>query len=280
MIGSVSFANPPLKIDNIKPIGRLTYFQSNAEFSYYLPTAFNTDFTCIPQGDKKARCMLNIVNDLSDDESKALEKLGSSNALSDLSYNVVNAIDESIVTSATLPEFQANKVIFTKTLRLSPAPYVMTSFIIPKERLTDFKKAYQTTGLGKYVVKVDMKASDTSFYLSIKNSKTLKEKLTAIEGKDIAFWNLIPTIKGLLTDLEIRSINYEDPKASTVDILKVRYFEKVGIGRYQVRMESVNHISDEEEVYQDDTKEYPYQCEIVTEIKENSVPNTKCESQK
>jgi hypothetical protein len=233
----------------------------------------------MPQGDKKVRCTLNIVNDLSDDESKAIEKLGPSNALSDLSYNVVTSIDEYVVTNTMLPEFQANKVILTKTLRLSPAPYVMTSFAIAKERLTDFKKSYQTTGLGEYVVKVDMKASDTNFYLSVKNSKALKEKLSALEGKSISYWNLSSTIKGLLTDLEISSVGYEDPKTIITDIFRVKYFERVGIGRYKVRIESVNHISDDEEIYQDDTKEYPYQCEVVTLLKENATPITKCGSQ-
>lgn len=279
MAGLNAIANPPLKVDNIRPVGRLTFFKSAAEFSYYLPTAFNTEFSCIPQGDKKARCALNIINDLSESESKGLEQLGPSTSLSDLSYNVVSFIDERIEAGASFTEFQGSKTLFTKTLRLGPAPYVMTSFVIPKERLEEYKKAYQTNGLGEYVVKVGMKASDTNFYLSVKNGKTLKDKLMVLEDKTILYWDLNKTVKNLLKDLKISSVGYEDPSVIIAETFRARYFEKVGIGQYKVRVESVKHISDDEEIYQDDTQEYPYECEVSTTIKENAIPQTKCGSQ-
>lgn len=276
-LGSICFANPPLRVNNQKTLGRLTYFQSNDEFSYFLPSAFNPELECLPQGDKKFRCVLKIINDLNTTESKLLEDIGPSNALSDLSYNIVTDIEEVLTPIDTLTEIQSSKIIYTKTLRLSPAPYVLTSFVLTKDKGNAVLNAFKTSGVGTYKVRVALNASDTSFYLAIKNTKELRERLLALDGKKIKSWNIKDVLKEVLDGLKIVTIGYEDPKSNLVDILRVKYFSKTGVSTYQVRTDIVRNISDTEEIYLDDTTDgNPYQCDVTLLLKENAIPTTKC----
>lgn len=277
ILGSLCYANPPLRIGNQKTLGRLTYFQSNEEFSYFLPSAFNPELECLPQGDKKLRCVLKIINDLNSSESKLLEEIGPSTALSDLSYNIVTSIDELLTPIEALTEIQASKIMYTKTLRLSPAPYVLTSFVLTKEKGISILNSFKTSGIGSYKVKINLNASDTSFYLAIKNTKELRERLLTLEGRKIKSWNISTVLKELLNGLEIKAIGYDDPKSILIDILRVKYFSKTGVATYQVRTDMVRDINDVVEVYLDDTTDgNPYLCEVILILKENALPTTKC----
>lgn len=271
-----AIANPPLKVDKIKRIGRLTYFQNIFDYSYYLPTAFAVDFSCLPQGQKKSHCLLKIFNNLTEDEEKLINTQGDSEVLSNLSYAIVGSIDETLNYTNSLTDLNQVKVIYNKTLQLSPAPYVMTGFSIAKEKADELIKLFNSTGFGTYNVKVEMTASDTGFYLSIMNSKLLKDKLLQLEDTKVRYWNLSETISEIANQLEIKSIGFEKPKISVFDKIKSKYFEKTGIATYRIKSSVVRNIDDNEEIFEDDTTTNPYTCTSTLNLQNNAQPVTKC----
>lgn len=281
MIPSYGFANPPLKVDQIESLGRLTYFKNQAEFSYYLPSAFHNDMECNPQGNQKYRCILRIYNELNAQELDQLRNAGPSNALSDLSYKIVNGINESLDLKSEIIEKSSEKSIFTKTLRLSEAPYVLSSFLLEKRKLESFMDAYRNTSLGQFKVKVDLNSSETSFYLSIKNARTLKNKLLSLERKRIKANSLNTIIENMVTELDVEAKGFRDPRPLLQEIIKVKYFQAVstfGESRYQLRQNLAHQIKSETETLLDDTTENnPFTCEVTLEIHENAQPTTQCQ---
>lgn len=273
----LAWANPPLKIDQIEPIGRLTFFRNNTDFSYYLPAAFHSELECLPQGSNKTRCLLRIINDLNKDEIQKLHEAGSSTALSHLSYNIVNNIHENFELQPELINPSTEKVIYTKTLMLSEAPYVIASFILENQQKDQFMEAYQNSKVGVYKVKVDLVATETKFYLSLKDTKELRKRLLKLEGKKIKPLSLSSIIKKILSDLKIDSQGFEDPIGQLAEILQLKYFEKIDASKYRILIDEVNAIQDGGELFLDDTTHNnPYFCEITLDLKLNALPTTRC----
>lgn len=276
---SLGFANPPLKVDQVESVGRLTFFKNNTDFSYYLPAAFHSELECLPQGSSKSRCLLRVINDLNKEEVQQLHEAGSSTAINDLSYGIVNGIHEHLeLQSALLNKNKSSeKVVYTKTLHLSEAPYVLASFVLDSNQKDAFVEAYQNSTIGAFKVKVDLTATETLFYLAVKDSKELRKRLLKLEGKKIKSWSLSAVIKKILSDLNIEAKGFEEPSSQLVEILQLKYFEKIEASKYQVLVEEVKAIQDEEElILNDTTQDNPYFCEITLDLKQNALPITHC----
>jgi len=274
---SFALANPPLTIDQMKPLGRLTFFESNYEYSYYLPSAFRSELECLPQGSKKYRCFLRIINELNKNELILLSRVGPSNALSDLSYNIVNGIQERMTLKPEFTDPLNEKSIFTKTLRLSDAPYVLSSFLLDNEKAQLLMGTYSKSSLGIYTVSIDLNVTETNFFLSITNSTELKIRLLELEGKRIKSTSINSEIEKLLNNLIIESKGFQNPKTMIYEIILMKFFTKIEGSKYLVKMNEVSQIKDRNLLLLDDsTINNPFLCEINLELNESAIPATYC----
>jgi hypothetical protein len=274
VLGTIANALEPLRVDNIKTVGRLTYFQAEGEYSYVLPSGFNTTLECESLG-QKTQCLFYLYNNINDDEQKHISLIGPAIALSPL-HNVVSKVEENIKSSSIDTNF--DKIKLLNTMVVSPAPYAMMRFVVTKERGLELQNLYKTTGLGKFNQKVTLRVTDTDFFLGIKDGHEFKNKLLDLDGKNIRSWNLRSTIQDIIKDLAIVSKGYSETERTTLIVEKVMavYFKKTGFATYQIKTDIVRNI-DDSVIFIDDTQGgLPYQCEVSLEIKENAKPITKC----
>lgn len=274
IFGTIASALEPLRVDNIKSAGRLTYFQADGEYSYVLPSGFNTTLECESLG-QKTQCLFYLYNNISDDEQKQINLIGPAIALSPL-HNVVSKVEENIKSNNI--DINFDKIKLLNTMVVSPAPYAMTRFVVSKDRGIELQNLYKTTGIGKFTQKVSLRVTETDFFLGFNDGHKFKNKLLDLDGKNIRSWNLISTVQDIIKDLAIVSKGYSESERTTLIIDKIMeaYFKKTGFATYQVKTDAVRNI-DNTVIFIDDTQgSLPYQCEVSLELKENAKPITKC----
>lgn len=280
---SISYANPPLTTDHLEKLGRVTLFKNDIvkgdlEYQYYLPTAFRSELECTPQGSQKARCLLRVFNELSESEIQLIQGSGPTNAISDLSYNILDKIEEKLEVKQDIIDPSSVKTIYTRTLRLSEAPYVMTSFIIDRQDQGQLLHMYKNEGLGIFKGVIHLKASQTTYYLSIKKTEDLQEQLSTLGNKKMKVTEIKNEIKNAIKDLAVQSKGFNHPNELLIEILQKKFFKKTFGGKLQLKLNDLKQLPPGELILLDDTTyDHPYVCSVTLELKEDSQPQTVCQ---
>lgn len=276
----MSYATTPLVYNKSEWIGRNPFFKSDLEYSYYLPMAFSSEFECQDLINKKVSCQLMIFNLLKDQEIKEIHLNSPIAALSDLSYNIVNRIDEWFEFNKELFSEVKPKEMILKNLRLSESPYATANIIISSAAAGNLLKQYQSDGIGQFNVKVKMKARKVNFLLSIKSQGLLKQILRKYEGRRFTSAALETALEVLVSELPINSLGFSNPKSILKEILKAEFFQTTLVHRYGVKRSKVNNLSEEliEELIliDDTTDENPLTCISKVILAKDKKPETHC----
>ncbi len=277
---SLSQANPSLVFDQYELLGRIPFFKSDLEYSYYLPFGLSSELDCHSLGNQKTLCSVKVYNNLNAEETKLIESQGATTALSDLSYNVVQKIDESLDYNKDWITESKPTTLLLKSLRMTEYPYGFSSFKISVDRLEELKRGYIMEGLGQYSIQVSLKARETKFYLAINSFSEFKERLLDLEGRRLTSTSLETELEKLSMAASLKSKGFLEPKKILKKILQVQFFQKTSVSRWRLNVKKVNELTsvrNNELVLLDDTTEdNSLRCQSTLELRLNALPKTEC----
>ncbi len=282
----ISFADGPNLPDlgGQTQIGRVLLFKTPVGTSWLAPTAFSSRFTCTGSSDNATSrsCVLRIFNNLNDDELSQMNALTRNEGLqithfTDIESYVVSNITEDLQDA---PEFSQAQKMFTRSLRLtgSKLPYAQALTRTDGSGAERMLQKYSHSGLGRYLVKFDMRAQETTGYIGIRDGVCMKQRLLSVQGRSLDYREIRALADAIGSSCGARAVGLDqDDAAMTIKYeLKARFFKWTGRTKYQLDPSALDSIQGSYVFAKISSPPTVVRCQSVLELKEGAVPITTC----